>query len=142
MKKLLVLPLLLLTFPTHAAPKKPSKTSSKSTTPKAGSAERKAIMDAMRVPVQKETKFPVIFKVGSLKMQEGWAFYSGQALHKDGKPIGDDFLWGEMAALLQKQNTKQGKKWKVLHWGFATDVGVVDESKKKFPKAPRGIFPY
>lgn len=108
------------------------------TTPKVGSAERKAMMDALRVPVQKKTKFPVIFKVSSLKTQNGWAFYSGQALHKDGKPINEDFLWGEMAALLRKD----GKKWKVLHWGFATDVGVVDESKKKYPKAPRAIFPY
>ena len=151
MKKLLVVPLLMLAFPLsvgfplHAAPKtkaSKAKASSKPTTPKAGSAERKAIMDAMRVPVQKETKYPVIFKVDSLKMQGDWAFYSGNALHKDGKPITQDFLWGEMAALLQKQKTKHGKKWKVLHWGFATDVGVCEESKRKYPQAPRGIFPF
>lgn len=106
--------------------------------PKAGSAERKAIMNALRVPVQKTTKFPVIFRVGNLKAQSGWAFFQGSALHKDGKAIDDKFLWGEMAALLRKT----GKTWKVLHWGFATDVSIVDEAKKKYPHAPRGIFPY
>ena len=95
-------------------------------------------MDALRPVVQKETRFPVIFRVGHLKTQDGWAFYSGNALHKNGKAINEKFLWGEMAALLRKK----GKKWKVLHWGFATDVSVIDEAKSKYPQAPRGIFPY
>ena len=110
MKKFLVLPLLLLAFPIGAAPKKPSKTSSKATTPQAGSAERKAIMDAMRVPVQKETKFPVIFKVGSLKMQDGWAFFSGQALHKDGKPINRRFFMGRNGRAAAKTKHKARQK--------------------------------
>lgn len=122
--------------PAHAAPK--AKTSSKTaTTPKSGSAERKAIMDALRKSVQKETTFPVIFRVGHLKTQNGWAFFSGSALHADGKPIETEFLWGEAAALLRKK----GKKWTVLHWGFATDTGVMDESKQKWKQAPRAIFP-
>ena len=116
---------------------KPARKTAPPTTPKSGSAERKAIMDALRKPVQKETKFPVIFRVGHLKVQNGWAFFSGNALHADGKAIGDDFLWGEMAALLRKQ----GKNWTVLHWGFATDTGVMDESKTKWKQAPRAIFP-
>lgn len=129
---------LYVALPAHAKKAAKPTQSSKASTPKPGSAERKAIMDAMRKPVQKETKFPVIFRVGSLKVQNGWAFYSGNALHKNGKPINEEFLWGEMAALLRKK----GKTWTVLHWGFATDVGVIDESKKRYPQAPRGIFPY
>ena len=66
-------------------------------------------MDAMRAPVQKETKFPVIFKVGGLKVQNGWAFYSGNALHKDGKPIGDQFMWGEMSALRHGRRGSPGR---------------------------------
>ncbi|HEY0075035.1 MAG TPA: hypothetical protein VGB77_13100 [Abditibacteriaceae bacterium] len=135
----MLITLLFNIAPLQAAPKsKPTKAASKAITPKPGSKERRAIMDALRVPVQKETKFPVIFRVGHLKTQNGWAFYSGNALHKNGKAIDEKFLWGEMAALLRKQ----GKTWKVLHWGFATDVSVVDESKKKYLRAPRGIFPY
>lgn len=135
--------MLLLVFAAQSAlkaktSKAPNKTVSKATTPKPGGAERKAIMDALRIPVQKTTKFPVIFRVGSLKTQSGWAFMQGNALHKDSKPIDEKFLWGEMAALLHKN----GKKWKVLHWGFATDVSIVDEAKKKYPQAPRAIFPY
>lgn len=138
-KACLSVALVLFAATAHAAPKaKASKPISKVTTPKAGSTERKAIMDALRVPVQKTTKFPVIFRVGSLKVQNGWALLQGNALHKNGKTIDDKFLWGEMAALLRKE----GPKWKVLHWGFATDISVIDEAKKKYPKAPRAIFPY
>ena len=133
----LALCLCALTFaaPMNAAAKIAPK--SAPTTPKPGSAERKAIMDALRKPVQKATKFPVIFRVGHLKVLNGWAFFSGNALRADGKAIGDDFLWGETSALLRKQ----GKSWTVLHWGFATDTGIVDESKAKWKQAPRAIFP-
>ncbi len=115
-----------------AAPK-----SARPSTPKAGSLERKAIIDALRKPVQKETKFPIIFKVGHLKTQNGWAFLSGSALHANGKPIETEFLWGEVAALFRKK----GKTWTVLHWGFATDTGVMDKARQKWKQAPRAIFP-
>jgi hypothetical protein len=107
------------------------------TTPRAGNAERKAVMDALRKPVTKVTKFRVVFKVGHLKVKDGWAFLNGSAVKPDGKALGDQFLWGEISALLRKQ----GKNWTVLHWGFATDTGVMDEARRKWKQAPREIFP-
>jgi len=109
-------------------------------TPKPGSKERKAIMDALRGPVSKTVKRQVIFKVGQFKVRDGWAFLSGNALKGDGSGLGEEHLWGEFSALLRRQTGKKGKTWKVLHWGLATDTGVMDECKKKYPQAPRSIF--
>jgi hypothetical protein len=106
-------------------------------TPKPGSADRKAIMDALRVPVQKELKKDIVFKVGSLRVKDGWAVLQGNAVRPDGTALGEKDLWGEMAALLRK---KDGK-WTVLHWGISTDTGVLDYAKVHFPDAPNEIFP-
>ncbi|MFN7561410.1 MAG: hypothetical protein ACK5TH_06495 [Prosthecobacter sp.] len=46
-------------------------------TPKMGSADRKVIMDALRGPVQSELENPVVFKVNSLRVLNGWAFLNG-----------------------------------------------------------------
>lgn len=106
-------------------------------TPKPGSDERKAIMDALRVPVKKQLKKDVIFKVGSLRVKDGWALIQGNATRPDGTELGDEDLWGEFAALLRKK----GDKWTVLHWGLATDTGVLDFARAHFPDAPKEIFP-
>lgn len=109
---------------------------SKVTTPKPGSAERKAIMDALRVPVSKMVKKKVIFRVGVLKTLNGWAHINGNALDEKSRALSDEFLWGEFTALLRKS----GGKWKVLYWGFATDTGILEEIRKRYPQAPQGIF--
>jgi hypothetical protein len=54
-------------------------------TPKPGSAERKAIMDAARVPVESELKKKVVFKVERLKVRAGWAFMMGVPQGPDGR---------------------------------------------------------
>src|ERR1044072_3902091 len=46
-------------------------------TPKQGSSERKALMDALRVPVEKDLNKKVVFKVDHLKVQGDWAFMRG-----------------------------------------------------------------
>ena len=46
--------------------------------PKEGSAERKAILNAMRVPVEKDLKQKVVFVVDHIKTQGSWAFVSGR----------------------------------------------------------------
>jgi hypothetical protein len=107
------------------------------TTPKIGSPERKAIMDALRTPVEKKLKKKVIFRVGTLRVADGWAFLQGNALRPDGTELGDEDLWGELTAVLRKQDGK----WTVAHWGLATDTGVMDEAKKKFPAMPKGLMP-
>lgn len=102
-------------------------------TPKAGSAERRAITDALRAPVEKELKTRVVFKVYQLKVQDGWAFLRGVPQRPNGKPV--DYTRTEykeridlgmfddgISALLQKK----GKRWVVVKYEIgATDVSYL-----------------
>ncbi len=106
-------------------------------TPKAGSVERKAIIDALRQPVSKKVKTRVIFELGYFKVRDGWAMVSGSALKANGTRFGDEYLWGEVTALLRKEK----KTWRVLVWGFASGTDIFDEALEKYPRAPRSIFP-
>ena len=45
-------------------------------TPAPQTAERKAIADALRVPVEKKLKKSVVFKIDHLKVRDGWASYA------------------------------------------------------------------
>ena len=103
-------------------------------TPKPGSAERKAILDALRMPVEREARQKVVFYGVSIKVEKGWAFVHAISMDKAGKKavLGDL----DTAGLLRKQNGR----WKVLHWGVAGDIGVVCEAAKKYPNAPKAIF--
>lgn len=118
------------------------------TTPKQGSPERKAIMDAMRVPIEKDLKQKVIFQVDHLKVQGQWAFFSGKNLTPSGKKIDyrktrykeaiEHDAFDDWTCALVK---KTGKKWKVVAYAIgATDV-VWDGWYEKY-KAPKAIFPY
>ena len=115
-------------------------------TPERGSTERKAILDALRVPVEKQLKQPVIFKLDHLMVQSGWAFLLGQPQRPDGAQVDysgtvyqdavdagafDDGI----VALLRNTNGK----WRVTQYVIgATDVPYVDWDKKY--RAPRAIF--
>jgi hypothetical protein len=55
-------------------------------TPRAGSAERKGIMDAARVPIEAEFKKNIVFKVNHLKVEDQWAFMIAVSEQEDGKP--------------------------------------------------------
>ncbi len=103
-------------------------------------------MDVLRVPVQKDLKKKVIFKVDALKVQNGWAFLRGVPQQPDGKPMDyrntryqglkEDGVFDDwIAALLRKRNGK----WRVVVYSIgATDV--VYEGWDKEYKAPRAIF--
>ena len=105
-------------------------------TPKAGTAERTSIMDGLRGPLMRRVGRKVIFKPNILKVQDGWAFFEGVTLNANGKGLGQKYVWGETSALLRKQ----GRRWQVLKWGFATDTGLMEDAKKQYPHAPRAIF--
>jgi hypothetical protein len=107
--------------------------------PKAGTPERKAIMDAMRAPVSAEVGRDVVF-TGTVRVSGSWARFNGHVDPVGGKPKNEDIA-AEMEldffALLQKD----GKgSWKVLHQGFAGDIGVMEAAKENYPKAPWVLF--
>ena len=137
----LFLPLLLLLTAAAAAHAQTG-----TTTPATGSAERKAIADALRAPVERELRQKVIFKIDHLKLNDGWAFLrgvpqspSGGEVNYNSTPykqrIADGVFDDGIVALLRK---KAGK-WQVVKYVIgATDVPYVTWDKDY--KAPSAIF--
>jgi hypothetical protein len=117
-------------------------------TPEKGSAERTAILSALRVPVEKELKQKIQFSVEEFKSNGTWAFLSGDPQNMSGgKPnykktpyqeaINSDMFDNNFFALLKKT----GGKWKVMTYAIGcTDVCYAGWWKKY--KAPKAVFPY
>jgi len=115
-------------------------------TPKAGSAERKALMDALRIPVEKDLKQSVVFNVKTLHAQNGWAFLYGIPVRPGGKPIDyrrtpyqqaiDAGAFGsDVAALFHRVNGR----WRVVRYVLGpTDVAW--ETWDRDYHAPSAIF--
>ena len=115
-------------------------------TPERGTTERQAITDALRVPVQKQLKQKVIFKIDHLKVYSGWAFMKGVPQQSSGgaldyrgtsyqKAIDAGAFDDGIVALLRQR----GGKWQVVRYVIgATDVPYVDWDRKYH--APSEIF--
>ena len=117
------------------------------TTPKTGTPERKALMDALRAPVEKSLKQKVIFQVDHLKVLGNWAFMTGKPRTPEGAAIDykktgykeaiDAGAFDDWVCALYK---KSNGKWKVVQWVLgATDVAW--EGWDKQYGAPKSIFP-
>jgi hypothetical protein len=110
--------------------------------------ERKAVLDALRIPVEKELKQKIVFKVDNFKVQGNWAFVGGEPQNPSGgKPnykntpyqeaIDADMFDNNFFALLKKTC----RKWKVVRYEIGcTDVCYATWWKEY--KAPKAIFPY
>ena len=115
-------------------------------TPEKGSSERKAILDALRIPVERELKQPIVFVADSFKVQGTWAFVSGTPQTPSGgepnysrtKYAGyQDAFDNNFFALFRKT----GGKWKVTTYAIGcTDVCYADWWRRY--RAPKAIFPY
>lgn len=115
-------------------------------TPAPGSAERKAVADALRTPVERELKQKVVFKLDHLKLSGDWAFLRGVPQRPDGgrvdysvtpyqQRIEDGVFDDWICALLRKR----AGKWQVVKYVIgATDV--VYEGWNAEYKAPSTIF--
>jgi hypothetical protein len=115
-------------------------------TPAPGSAERKAIADALRAPVEKELRQKVVFKIDHLKVSGDWAFLRGVPQRPGGgrvdysatpyqQRIEDGVFDDWICALLRKR----AGKWQVVRYVIgATDV--VYEGWDEEYKAPPAIF--
>jgi hypothetical protein len=109
-----------------------------------GSAERKAILDALRPRVEKDLKQPITFVVNHLKMQGTWAFVSGAPqTPTGGRPSLKGTAWqgsedtfdDNFFALMRKA----GGKWRVVaHALGCTDVCYLDWPRRY--NAPRAVF--
>lgn len=116
-------------------------------TPAKNSAERAAIMNALRVPVEKKLKKKTIFVVNNFKVQGNWAFLDGTPQKADGgamsyrgteyqNAIDAGMFDSNIFALLKKT----GGKWKVVTYQIGcTDVCYLSWATDY--KAPKTIFP-
>ena len=114
--------------------------------PDKGSAERKAILDSLRVPVERDMKQKIVFVADDFKIQGNWAFVGGRPLTPSGgKPTLKNTAWEDQEdmfddnffGLLQKRSGK----WRVVTYALGcTDVCYLDWWRRH--KAPRGIFPH
>jgi hypothetical protein len=139
----LLLVVVLAVSASASAQKRPS-------TPAPNSQERKAIMNALRAPVEKQLKRKVIFKVDELRVKDGWAFLrgvpqqpGGKAMDYRGTPYQDALEAGAfddgICALLRKQGSGSKAKWRVVTYQIgATDVPY-DGWDREY-KAPSSIF--
>lgn len=117
-------------------------------TPEKGSPERKAILDALRVPVERELKQKVVFVADNFKVQGTWAFVSGEPQ----SPSGGDPNYRGTPYWEQKDQgafdnnffalmRKTGGKWRVVKYAIGcTDVCYLDWWS--LHKAPKAIFPH
>ena len=117
-------------------------------TPEKGSPERKAILDALRVPVERELKQKVIFAANDFNVQGSWAFIGGTPQTPDGgspdykrtkyaQAVEDGVFDNNVFALLKKT----AGQWKVVkHQMGCTDVCYATWWKDY--RAPKALFPY
>ena len=101
-------------------------------TPAAGTAERKAIMDVLRVPVEADLRQKVVTRVQHLRIAGSWALARVVPIRPDGGEINyrrtkyredmeDGAFDGEGEALLRRS----GNGWELLEWRFgASDTEV------------------
>jgi hypothetical protein len=113
-------------------------------TPAAGSAERKVIMDALRVPARRDLGFDVIFKVQTLRLAGDWAFARVIPILPGGKEIdysktkyAEQMEEGAFDAEAETLLRREGNGWRVLEWRFgATDTEIdLWLEKYRFPEA-------
>jgi hypothetical protein len=108
-------------------------------TPKAGSAERKLLMDTLRAPLENKLHKPVIFQVTALRVQNGWAFVTAIPLQPNGKNFNysgtpyaaaareTEAFSGMLGALLRKT----GSRWHIVTYKLgASDVFWYDWDKR------------
>ncbi|MDO9509562.1 MAG: hypothetical protein Q7I97_09560 [Thermovirgaceae bacterium] len=107
-------------------------------TPPVGSAERKAILNTLRVEIRDNFDLEVAFVVKWLKVKDGWAWVETEPQSCDGKNRYEPFL-----ALLEK---REGI-WIIVEIpSLEEDSSPVDDDYfgrllEKFPGLPGDIFP-
>jgi hypothetical protein len=119
----------------------------KAYTPERNSAERRAILDALRVPIEGELKQPVTFVVSKLNVYKDWAFVIARPQKPDGTPVDyhatpyweaikEGMFGGIIFSLLRKHDGS----WRIVTY----DLGATDVSWLTWAKdfdAPEALFP-
>ncbi|MGC9368103.1 MAG: hypothetical protein ACP5DX_01055 [Paracoccaceae bacterium] len=99
-------------------------------TPARGSAERRAIMDAARLPVQRELGQQVIFLVSELRCDGAWCYLEAEPLTPDGgkldwsaTPYAEDWAHDMMSELVMVLLRRRDGGWQAVDYVIGpTDV--------------------
>ncbi|MDQ6787811.1 MAG: hypothetical protein M3033_13475 [Acidobacteriota bacterium] len=116
-------------------------------TPEKGSAERTEILNALRVPVERELKQKIQFSIEHFSVEGNWAYLDGAPqTMSGGKPNykGTDYQNAINAGMFDNNFfallKRAGGKWKVVTYQIGcTDVCYLPWAKDY--KAPKAIFP-
>lgn len=114
--------------------------------PQRGSAERKAILDTIRVPVESDMKQKIVFVTSEFRVQGTWAFVGGTLQSPDGgQPDLRGTAWAEESDFFENNFfalvRKTGSRWRVTtHAIGCTDVCYADWWRRY--RAPKAVFPY
>ncbi len=110
-------------------------------TPARGSAERAALMDVARVPIEGALGVPVIFVVQVLNTDGRWAYLQAVPHNPDGSAmdwrrtrLAADWAAGFMSDIAMVLMRREGQRWRVIDWvmgptdvywyGWVTDYGL------------------
>lgn len=119
-----------------------AQSASRAYTPRPGSPERKAILDAIRDRLGIKNQF----EVAHMKVSQGWAFFRGNALvFEQGEKVEVD----SVMALLKQAGKESKKAWQVEHlWSLSSDSdqpleNYLEEFRKRQRdgRIPADIFP-
>ncbi len=117
-------------------------------TPAKGSEERKAIIDALRIPVERDLKQKIVFNAENFRVMGSWAFIGGDPQTPGGgrpnyrgtrywEAVRSDAFDNNFFALMRKT----AGKWRVVTYAIGcTDVCYADWWRRH--RAPKAIFPY
>jgi hypothetical protein len=103
-------------------------------------------MNSLRVPVEKELKQKVVFRIRRLNVQNGWAFLDGVPQQPGGKPVNYTVTRHQTAieagafddGILALLRTGKGE-WRLVVYAIGSTDYPAEYWQQKY-KAPPGIF--
>ncbi len=116
------------------------------TTPRLGSPDRTAMMDALRVPLEKELRRRIQFRIEVFRQEGSWAFLKGLPLRQNGKSI--DYTRTPYARAARRRSftyevcalfKKNRKKWKLVKYLLGEPPAAHSRWWKEYG-APKAIF--
>jgi len=113
-------------------------------TPAEGSAERQAILDAVRDEYKEGDDHPTSFKVNYLKVHKGWAWIDVTPLGADGKPVADPapLLYSNaQGKWVSKDLNDVGMEGDEHEGPHDPSPKYIKALQKKYPEMPLDIIP-
>ena len=118
------------------------------THPEKGSAERAAILDTLRPPVEQKLKQKVVFVINTINVLGSWVFVDGRLQTPEGKvpnwrntPYAQAAKYGAQSDGISALLRRSGNGWRITTYAIGcTDVCYVDWWRRY--KAPKAVFPY